>query len=287
MKYIIPGIKTILISIAKCNPPPPLGVSEPDYNSVARGFTDDQLEIFVLIIEHGLACFHYFNLENFDENGVLKQPADQTAGLSKEDKDAAMEGFASIFKSIEPCAFLEVWEFQLDYFFKQCCQNSQLLAIPQYFLVTPSVPSNFAGLLLRYLIDHMELLGKGGVASTSNEGIVMMKMFKVRVFIQSQVLFLAVSMFPEKNEPMLIHHIAPFVMGILKWASKSSNSLNYFLVLRNLFRAISGGKFEKLYNAVLPLLPVLLETLNLLLDTAQDDSMRDLFVELCLTVWCI
>jgi transformation/transcription domain-associated protein len=56
------------------------------------------------------------------------------------------------------------------------------------------------------------------------------------------------------------------------------------LILRNLFRAISGGKFEKLYNAVLPLLPVLLETLNILLNSAQSDTMRDLFVELCLTV---
>jgi transformation/transcription domain-associated protein len=56
------------------------------------------------------------------------------------------------------------------------------------------------------------------------------------------------------------------------------------LILRNLFRAISGGKFEKLYNAVLPLLPVLLETLNILLNSAQNDTMRDLFVELCLTV---
>ena len=38
--------------------------------------------------------------------------------------------------------------------------------------------------------------------------------------------------------------------------------LNYFLLLRALFRSIGGGKFETLYREFLPFLPVLLEYLN-------------------------
>jgi transformation/transcription domain-associated protein len=70
---------------------------------------------------------------------------------------------------------------------------------------------------LRYLVDNLEFLG-GPDRDASN---VMMKMFKV--------LFLAVSMYPERHEAVLIHHIAPFVMGILKWASKSREPRMLFL----------------------------------------------------------
>lgn len=239
-----------------------------EWNSVARGFSDSEIEIFIRIVQCGLFCFRYFNLENF-ENSVFDE---SVVALAKEERDSTLEGFASIFKSIEPSAFQEVWESQLDYFFQQCILDPHLLAIPQYFLVTSTIPSNFSGLLLCYLLENMDKLG----GPTTELSSVLMKMFNV--------LFLAVLMFPEKNEPMLIHHISNFVLSVLKCASKSQEPLNYFLILRSLFRAISGDKFDKLHSAVLPLLPILLETLNQLLDTAQTQSKRDLFVELCLTV---
>ena len=61
---------------------------------------------------------------------------------------------------------------------------------------------------------------------------------------------------------------------------------NYFLLLRALFRSIGGGKksFEELYKEFLPLLPALLNGLNRLQDCAREGSVRNLFIELCLTV---
>jgi len=60
--------------------------------------------------------------------------------------------------------------------------------------------------------------------------------------------------------------------------------MNYFSLLRALFRSIGVGKFELLYKEFLPLLPVLLETFNRLLAIAYKPQMKELFVELCLTV---
>lgn len=49
-------------------------------------------------------------------------------------------------------------------------------------------------------------------------------------------------------------------------------------------RSIGGGRFEALYKEVLPILQEMLDTLAYLLQHADDDAQRDLFVELTLTV---
>jgi transformation/transcription domain-associated protein len=105
---------------------------------------------------------------------------------------------------------------------------------------------------------------------------VMLKMFKL--------IFMAVKSFPEKNQLVLTIHISTIITSSMKMSGKAQEPINYFNLLRALFRAISGGRFEALYTEVLPLLPVLLEGLNHMLATAQKQSMKELFVELCLTV---
>ncbi|XP_041564839.1 transcription-associated protein 1-like isoform X1 [Drosophila elegans] len=64
----------------------------------------------------------------------------------------------------------------------------------------------------------------------------------------------------------------------------SDEPYNYFLLLRALFRSIGGGSHDLLYQEFLPLLPNLLEGLNRLQSGFHKQHMRDLFVELCLTV---
>lgn len=95
--------------------------------------------------------------------------------------------------------------------------------------------------------------------------------------------FMAVTIFPEKNEPVLLPHLSNLIMNSLKLASQAAEPNSYYLLLRALFRSIGGGRFEILYNEVLPLLQTLLEQLNALLKSA-DKSRKDLFAELILTV---
>lgn len=95
---------------------------------------------------------------------------------------------------------------------------------------------------------------------------------------------MAVKSFPDKNQLILAIHMSTIITSSLKMSGKAQEPVNYFNLLRALFRAISGGRFEALYTEVLPLLPALLEGLNHLLATSQKQAMKELFVELCLTV---
>lgn len=65
---------------------------------------------------------------------------------------------------------------------------------------------------------------------------------------------------------------------------KTKEPIIYFYLIRTLFRSIGGGRFESLYKEILPLLQVLLESLNRLIESSRRSHERDIYVELCLTV---
>lgn len=97
LKYIMPGIRSVVLAIAKCNPPPEVPVDMDMWNSQARGLTDEQMDTFSLIVKHGLPCFNYFCLDQFTEDGEWKVNASSVLlGNVKIDKDEAIEGFAGI-----------------------------------------------------------------------------------------------------------------------------------------------------------------------------------------------
>ena len=70
----------------------------------------------------------------------------------------------------------------------------------------------------------------------------------------------------------------------MQLAQSAKEPYNYFLLLRALFRSIGGGSHDLLYQEFLPLLPSLLQGLNHLQSSLHKQHMKDLFVELCLTV---
>ena len=70
----------------------------------------------------------------------------------------------------------------------------------------------------------------------------------------------------------------------MELAMTAKEPYNYFLLLRALFRSIGGGSHDLLYQEFLPLLPNLLQGLNSLQSGLHKQHMKDLFVELCLTV---
>ena len=59
--------------------------------------------------------------------------------------------------------------------------------------------------------------------------------------------------------------------------------MNYFFALRELFRAIGGGKFEMLYKEFVPLLSDLINGL-MVMQGRGSRRQRDIAIELCLTV---
>lgn len=180
-----------------------------------------------------------------------------------------VDSFVYMFTQIDLVLFTETVEPNMPLLIQVLRTNADLLALPQHLLATQALSRTFIGITLRYLMKHLEDLGK------DKQSGVMVKLFKM--------CFMAVTLFPE-NEPVLQPHLSRLIMDSLRFASFSNEPGQYYSVLRALFRSIGGGRFEILYKEVLPLLQVLLEELNVLLNSTTDPKERDIFAELCLTV---
>lgn len=301
-KNLVAGLKAILAGLRHCNPTPPQGqdTNPQTYAQFARGFSQAEVDIILRLFREGINCFDYYNADNYGPDGsspvypgsavrddgdakptsanaaaaAAAAASDNSSKLgpqTKEEKEV-LDMFSIAFTLVDPAVFQEIFASQIEFFFKKMLINTSLIHIPQYLLANDVVSQGFAGILFRFLVDRMDQLGEADTHSSN----VMLRLFKLA--------FMAVNMFPDANESVLQPYLGNLVMTCLKLSAKTKEPGNYFLLLRALFRSIGGGRFELLYKEVLPLLQVLLENLNSLLTIAHKQHMRDLFVELCLTV---
>lgn len=130
----------------------------------------------------------------------------------------------------------------------------------------------FATILVEFLLERMEVMG----GDDTERSALYLKLFKL--------VFGSVSLFPAENEQMLRPYLRDIVNKAMEYARSAKDPFNYFLLLRALFRSIGGGSHDLLYQEFLPLLPNLLQGLNSLQSGLHRQQMKDLFVELCLTV---
>ncbi|KAF8621580.1 hypothetical protein AX15_007606 [Amanita polypyramis BW_CC] len=185
----------------------------------------------------------------------------------------AIDWFGHSLVEINLYAFQEVWIHKIDFFF-QCVQKRViLLNVCQFLFSREHTSPTLLAIVLRYLADRLLLLGEHDDLTAAAT---------IRLY---KMAFAAVAQFPVTNEPILAFHLSKILMDCFPLASKATKPLNYFYLLRALFRAIGGGggRFELLYKEVLPLLPEMLESLNRQL-LSSDGVIRDTIVELCLTV---
>jgi transformation/transcription domain-associated protein len=173
-----------------------------------------------------------------------------------------LEHFAAVFTLVSPAIFQDVFSLHITFLFDSMVENNAMLAIPQHFLANPGVSRIFAGtivlssphsndhtyviigtdILLNFLMERLKSLsGLDKVASS-----VLLRLFKL--------VFGSVTLILE-NEIVLQPYLSAIVTSAMKYASEVKESLNYFVLLRALFRSIKGGKFDLLMKEFLPLLP--------------------------------
>lgn len=190
------------------------------------------------------------------------------------DPNDPIEWFAPIMcEAINLHVFQEVWTRKVEFFFEAAQKRVILLNVCQTMLNRESVSPTLLAIVLRFLVDRLPLLGD----YDDLRAAATIRLFKMA--------FGAVGVFPAVNEPILASHLAKLLMDCFPLAAKATKPTHYFHLLRVLFRAIGGGggRFELLYQEVLPLLPEMLECLNRQL-LASEGPTRDMIVELCLTV---
>ncbi|KAJ3037893.1 hypothetical protein HDV00_001237 [Rhizophlyctis rosea] len=268
IKNMLVGMIKTFNSIRHTGPIP----SIPDVNDprqiMLKSFKHEEADVLVRYLREGLACASYYNAK---VEGQPHRMAPPTKEIAQEEKDIC-EALAQSLMCLDPATFQDIFSSHIPYIFEQMVLHPGVIALPQALLSNPLIVSNVAGLLLRFLVERLTKLGE----KDQNYAATMLRLFKV--------LFVAVTQHPDKLEMVLRPHLGNIIMTSMKNSGKAVEPMNYFMLLRSLFRSIGGGRFELLYQEVLPFLQVLLESLNGLLAAAHKPHMRELFVELCLTV---
>lgn len=277
-KNLMNGLKNTFYQLKICNPPHTIEqVNAPaHWQDVAYGFSPEEVQVIVKLFREGAYVFRYYETEKPMGEPQYQSTVEYMANFymnssSKEEKEL-LETFATVFHCIDPATFNEVFQQEIPRLYEMIFDHTGLLHIPQFFLASEATSPSFCGMLLRFLMEHIEDVGSADVKKAS----ILLRLFKLA--------FMAVTLFAAQNEQVLLPHVVDIVTKSIEYSTKAEEPTNYFLLLRSLFRSIGGGKFEHLYKKILPLLEMLLDVLNNLLRAARKPNERDLYVELCLTV---
>ncbi|CAI5760679.1 unnamed protein product [Candida verbasci] len=281
-------LKSVIFGLKNCNPPvPPQPIStDPTkqqqvnydkWNDSAKLISFEEIEILRALFKGGISCLRFFSASKPKPPTPQKAFDFSTGGpnlpitSSKEEKDL-MEIFATIFIHIDPASFNEIVSSELPFMFESMLENAALLHLPQFFLASEVTSANFSSILISFLRRNLDQLGKADLIKSN----ILIRLFKL--------CFMSVNLFPTTNESVLLPHLNYLILESLKLGTKAEEPIVYSYLVRILFRSISGGRFENLYKEIMPILPVLLESLNGMIANARRPYERDIYVELCLTV---
>lgn len=278
-KNLLSGLKGMVYQLKMCNPEPPPMDSQnapANWQEVSYGYNAEEVKVITKLFREGAYVFRYYQVEPPPAETNYSSPVEFLANhymvqSGKEEKDL-LETFATVFHSIDPATFHEVFQSEIPRLYEMMFEHTALLHIPQFFLASEATSPSFAGMLLQFLMDHIKDVGTSNI----NQSSILLRMFKLS--------FMAVTLFSTQNEQVLLPHVTNIVTQSIQLSTTAEEPMNYFYLLRSLFRSIGGGRFELLYKEILPLLEMLLDVLNNLLLAARKPQERDLYVELCLTV---
>ncbi|KAL2760646.1 hypothetical protein ACRALDRAFT_1073586 [Sodiomyces alcalophilus JCM 7366] len=277
-RNLMNGLKNTFYQLRGCNAVANVNLQNapPQWQDVAYGFTAEEVKVIVKLFREGAYVFRYYETEKPSNEAQYTSPVEYMANFymissSKEEKDL-LETFATVFHCIDPATFHEVFQQEIPYLYDMIFEHTGLLHIMQFFLASEATSPSFCGMLLRFLMDRIDQVGSADIKRSA----ILLRLFKLA--------FMAVTLFANQNEQVLLPHVVDIVTKSIELSTRAEEPMNYFFLLRSLFRSIGGGKFEHLYKQILPLLEMLLDVLNTLLMAARKPSERDLYVELCLTV---
>ena len=263
VKTLVCGVKTITWGCANC---------KTGEVSQSKQFQPKETLVFIRLVKWALQALDIYTIGP-PGIGALAQagrPAQPQTVRTKEEKEV-LEHFSGVFSMMNPQTFQEIFSTTIDYMVERIFKNAALQIVGNSFLANPTTSPIFATVLVEYLLERMDDMG-----SNVERSNLYLRLFKL--------VFGSVSLFPAENEHMLRPHLHQIVNRSMELAMSAKEPYNYFLLLRALFRSIGGGSHDLLYQEFLPLLPNLLEGLNRLQSGLHKQHMKDLFVELCLTV---
>ncbi|XP_030610393.1 transformation/transcription domain-associated protein isoform X5 [Archocentrus centrarchus] len=264
VKTLVCGVKTITWGITSCKAP---GETQFIPN---KQLQPKETQIYIKLVKYAMQALDIYQVQVANNQQTYIRVANCQTVRMKEEKEV-LEHFAGVFTMMNPLTFKEIFQTTVPYMVERISKNYALQIVANSFLANLSTSALFATILVEYLLERLPEMGSN--VELSN---LYLKLFKL--------VFGSVSLFAAENEQMLKPHLHKIVNSSMELAQSAKEPYNYFLLLRALFRSIGGGSHDLLYQEFLPLLPNLLQGLNMLQSGLHKQHMKDLFVELCLTV---
>ena len=191
---------------------------------------------------------------------------------NKEEKEI-MDLIASVFIVVHKQNYREIFEKNLLYFYQCANKNPNITTIMNTLLQQSPSSTILVELLLDFLLPRINEIGE-----TNNTNNACLKLFKL--VINS----VATTTSANENEKILQPYLKQIILRSIECAQLTSDPYNYFILLRALFRSIGVGNHELLNQEFLTLLHFLLQRLNEYQSCKHRQHLRELFIELCLTV---
>ena len=191
---------------------------------------------------------------------------------NKEEKEI-MDLISGVFIVMHKQNYREIFESNLNFFYQCANKNPNITIIMNTLLQQSQSSTILVELLLEFLLPRIHEIGE-----TNNTNNACLKLFKL--VINSVVTTNLVN----ENEKILQPYLKQIILRSIECAQSSTDPYNYFILLRALFRSIGVGNHELLNQEFLTLLHFLLQRLNEYQSCQHRQHLRELFIELCLTV---
>ncbi|KAK6237341.1 hypothetical protein QUC31_002810 [Theobroma cacao] len=212
--------------------------------------------------------------EVWKASGVLKSGVHCLALFKEKDEEREMlQLFSQILAIMEPRDLMDMFSLCMPELFECMISNNQLVHIFSTLLQTAKVYRPFADVLVNFLVSSkLDALKHPDTPAAK----LVLHLFKF--------IFGAVAKAPTDFERILQPHVPVIMEVCMKNATEVEKPLGYLQLLRTMFRALAGCKFELLLRELIPMLQPCLNMLLTMLEGPTAEDMRDLLLELCLTL---
>lgn len=191
----------------------------------------------------------------------------------KDEEREMVHLFSQILAIMEPRDLMDMFSLCMSELFECMISNTQLVHIFSTLLQAPKVFRPFADVLVNFLVSNkLDVLKH----PDSPAAKLILHLFRF--------LFGAVAKAPSDCERILQPHVPVIMETCMKNATEVERPLGHLQLLRTMFRALAGGKFELLLRDLIPTLQPCLNMLLAMLEGPIGEDMRDLLLELCLNL---
>ncbi|CAL9045632.1 unnamed protein product [Musa banksii] len=268
IKTLVMGMKTIIWSITNAH------MARPQVSTSSHG-THQQTQASP---SSNMPLPQMFKGMREDEvrkaTGVLKSGVHCLALYKEKDEEREMlQHFSQILAIMEPRDLMDIFSLCMPELFECMITNTQLLHIFSTLLQAPKVLRPFMDVLIHFLVNNKLDALKHPDTSAAK---LVLQLFRF--------LFMAAAKAPADSERILQPHIPVIMEVCMKNATEVEKPLGYMHLLRYMFRSMNGAKFDTLLRDLIPSLQPCLNMLLSMLEGPSGEDMRDLILELCLTL---